>query len=170
MMHPVFQQIFFSSVFMYKYTECSNEFIPFWVWQHLWSKMSWENVLLIKGVLLLPFTAAAALPKIVLSSPSIHQRCAWLPHYKQLLLQLGLMTLRGRQICSLGNSYVLFINLLKRHLTLLHQSSRAPTRVLWCWVPATDWLRCFSTTSWPTSVAGGRIWRKQAKTVNELMA
>lgn len=36
------------------------------------------------------------------------------------------MTLRGRQICSSGSSHVLFINPLKRHLTLLHQSRGAP--------------------------------------------
>lgn len=75
------------------------------------------------------------------------------------------MTLRGRQICSLGSSYVLFINLLKRHLTLLHQSCRAPARVAWSCLPANDWLRCFSTTPWPTSVAGGpeHAWVNQQK-------
>lgn len=92
-----------------------------------------------KSVLLLLSTAIAALPKIVLSSSSIHQRCGWLPRYKQLPLQLGLMTLRGRQICSLGTSYVLFINLLKSHLTLLHQSCRAPAKVPWsCF--SSQWL------------------------------
>ena len=97
----------------------------------------------------------AALPKIVCSAPSIHQRCGWLPRYKQLPLQLGLMTLRGRQICSLGSSYVLFIKLLKRHLTLLHQSCRAPAREPWSCLPARDWLKCSSATPWPTSIAGG---------------
>lgn len=70
------------------------------------------------------------------------------------------MTLRGRQICSLGSSYVLFINLLKRHLTLLHQSCRASATVRWSCLPSIDWLRCFSTTPWPISVAGGpeHVW------------
>lgn len=80
-----------------------------------------------------PVTATAS-AKNSLTSPSIHQCCGWLPRYKQLPLQLDLMTLRGRRICSLGSSYVLFINLLNRHLKLLNQSCRAP-----------DWAACFGS-------------------------
>lgn len=73
------------------------------------------------------FTYCYAWPKIVLSFSSIHQRCGWLPCYKQLPLQLGLMTLRGRQIRSSGLH--LFINPLKSHLMLLQQSCGAPASV-----------------------------------------
>lgn len=125
-----------------------NESIRFGAWQHLEDSAS-ERCPVTVG------TFATAFPKIVLSSPSIHQWCGWLPRYKQLPLQLGLMTQRGRQICSLGSSYLLFINLLSRHLTLLHQSCRAPARAPWPCLPARDWLRCSTTAAWPTSVAGG---------------
>lgn len=115
----------------------------------------------LKGVLSPPSRALAALPNIVISSCSIHQRRGWLPRYTQLQPQLGLMTQRGRQSCSSGSSDVLFINrFLKRHLTLLHQSSKAPARASWCCLPASDWLRCSSPTTWPTSGAGGpgQVW------------
>lgn len=155
------------SRFMHKCIKCTNEDVRVEVWQHLWDKI-WRELFFfsaIKGAILLICTAVAALPlpKIVLTSCSIHQRRGWLPRYKQLPLQLDLMTLRGRQICSSGSSYVLFINLLKRHLTLLHQSTGAPARVLWSCLPASDWLRCSSTSTWPTSVAGGpgHEWRQQ---------
>lgn len=64
---------------------------------------------------------------LVLSFSSIHRRCGWLLCYKQLPLQLGLMTLRGRQLWSSGLQ--LFISPLKSHLMLLQQSWRPPASV-----------------------------------------
>lgn len=163
---PYIFQFYFFSLFMHKCIKfCMRKLDLGFGGEFQFCKVKFDKKMVCcsKSVLLLLSTAIAALPKIVLSSSSIHQRCGWLPRYKQLPLQLGLMTLRGRQICSLGNSYVLFINLLKSHLTLLHQSCRAPAKVPWSCFPASDWLRCFFTTPWPTSVAGGpeHAWSQQ---------